>query len=76
MVCFTGLEDFFLVSLRFSFKVQIGIVLQVETVSPGVIRCAGRQGEPGRGGAQKFGFLGPGAGVLFGRVFALHVMLS
>lgn len=69
-------RGFFLVSLRFSLKLQIGVALEVEAVGPGVICCTGRQGELGRDGAQISGFLGPGAGVPFGRGSALGVMLQ
>lgn len=34
LVCFRSLEDFFLVSLGFSLKLQIGVVLELEAGQP------------------------------------------
>ena len=76
LVCSVSLEDFFLVSLGFSLKLQIGVVLESEAVGPGVLSVAqAGGGELDRYGAQISGLLGPGAGVLLGRGSALCVML-
>lgn len=39
-MCFISLEDFFLVSLGFSLKLQIGVVLELEAIGPGVLSVA------------------------------------
>lgn len=75
MMCFTTLEDFCLfVSLRFSLKLQIMVVLEVEALSPSVIHPRGKAGGPGeKDGPQRCKFLGQGAGILFGRGSALPI---
>lgn len=69
MVCFISLEGIVFVCLRISLKLQIRVVLGVESVNPDVICLKGRWGAGQSDGLRRSKFLGPEAS------FALWALL-